>query len=471
MNTPRHRGLRARYQGFQPWHVVVPLTLVLVALDLLSAFMSRQTDKPVLWGFATAFAGIAFVAAGLVAWWRRPGNGMGPLLVLGGTAWLFFAPLWTANNSVLYTSGEAFGSLPIAILLLIVALYPNGRPTTKLERWFVIVVFPVAILSGLLPTFFQGSFSFGCTGCPDNRFLVSDSPHVYDALQAVFGIVGIVFFLGVVVVAVRRWRAATPAMRRVLKPVYLTGGVSVAAIGVGFGSDTAGGVLWVVALVGVIALPFALLAGLLQTNLMLGLRRMLDYADDPASEEAQEAIRRALGDPTARLGLAVEQGYVDVHGNPFPLPADGNDRQTTSIDSDRWPLGFIEHDAAVAVHTPELLAEVVTACRIALEKDRGRQALERSQARMRALLDALPDLMIRFKRDGTYVDVRGSTRGLVRPPEELIGHNVREFLPGDVVDELMACAAAALETGTTQTAEYELELAGETRVFEARMVP
>ncbi len=475
MNAPRHRGLRARSRGFRPWHVVGPLTVVLVSLALLSAFMSRQTDKPVLWGFVTTFAGIAFVAAGLVAWWRRPGNGMGPLLVLGGIAWLFFAPLWTANDSLLYTSGEAFGSLPIAILLLIVALYPNGRPTTRLERWFVIVVFPVAILSGLLPTFFQGSFSFGCKSCPDNRFLVSDSPHVYDALQALFGIVGIVFFLGVVVVAVRRWRAATPAMRRVLKPVYLTGGVSVAAIGigfgVGFGSDTAGGVLWVVALVGVIALPFALLAGLLQTSLLLGLRRLLDYADDPGSEGAQDAISRALGDPTARLGLAVEQGYVDVHGNPYPLPADGNGRQATRIDSDHGALGFIEHDAAVAVHTPELLAEVVTACRIALEKDRGRQALERSQARMRALLDALPDVMIRFKRDGTYVDIRGSTRGLVRPREELIGRNVREFLPEDVVDELMACAEAALETGTTQTAEYELELAGETRVFEARMVP
>ena len=470
MNAVRQAGLR-------PWHVVLPLTLALVAADLLSAFLSRQAAKPVLWGFVTAFAGIAFVVAGLVAWWRRPRNGTGPLLVVGGLAWLVFSPLWTANDSLLYTSGSAFGSIPIAILLLIVALYPNGRPTTRLERWFVIVVFPIAVLSGLLPTLFQGSFSFGCKGCPANRFLIADNARVYDALQAVFGIVGIVFFLGVFVLAARRWRAATPAMRRVLKPVYLTGGVSVAAIGigfgVGFGSDTAGGVLWIVALVGVVALPFALLAGLLQTSLMLGVRRVLDHADDPASEAAQDAIRRALGDPTARLGLWEEQGegYVDVRGNPFPFTTGDEGRASTPIESEHGPLGFIEHDAAVAVHTPELLAEVVTACRLALEKDRGRQALARSQARMSALLDAMPDMMIRFKRDGTYVDIRGSTRGLVRPRAELIGRNVREFLPGPVVEELMACADAALETRTTQTAEYELELDGETRVFEARMVP
>jgi len=254
----------------------------------------------------------------------------------------------------------------------------------------------VAILAGLLPTLFEGSFSFECKGCPSNRFLVADDHGVYDALQAVFGVVGIVFFLGVVVLVLRRWRGATPAMRRVLKPVYLTGGLSVAAIGIGFGvgfaSGTAGGVLWVLALVGVILLPFALLGGLLQTSLMLGLRRLLDYADEPASEGAQEAIRRAIGDPTARLGLWVEQGrgYVDVRGNPFPFQTDGLGRAHSPIDSDSGPLGFIEHDATVAVHAPELLAEVVTAVRIALEKDRGRQALERSQRRMRALLDAMP---------------------------------------------------------------------------------
>ncbi len=461
----------------RPWHVVVPVTIVLVALDLLSAFMSDQSGHPEIWGFVTAFAGVAFVGSGLVAWSRRPGNGTGKLLVLGGLSWLVFAPLWTANDSLLYTSGNALGSIPIAILLLIVALYPEGRPTNPLERGFALVLFPVAILSGLLPTFFEGEFSFGCTGCPPNRFLVEDSKQVYDALQAAFAVVGIVFFLGVVVLAVRRWRAATPAMRRVLKPVYLTGGVSVAAIGVGFAvgfaSEAVGEIFWIVALVGVVLLPFALLAGLLQTSLMLGVRRLLDYADDPTSEGAQDAIRKALGDPTARLGLWIEQehGYVDLRGNSFPLLTDEQGRAYARIDSDGGPLGFIEHDAAVDVHAPELLSEVITACRFALEKDRGRQALERSQTRMRALLDAMPDMMIRFRRDGTYVDIRGDVKGLVRSREEMIGRNVRDFLPSPVVDELMHCADAALGTRTTQTVEYELDLDGEQRVFEARMVP
>ena len=461
----------------RPWHLVVPAAAVLVALDLLSAFTSSSSDHPIVWGFVTSFAGIAFAAAGLVAWNRRPENGTGRLLVLGGLAWLVFAPLWTANSSLLFTLGSAFGDIPIAVLLLLVALYPEGRPTNRHERIFALAVIPVAVVSGLLPTFFQGSLSFGCKTCPGNRFLVSDQPHVYDALQGLFGVVGIVVFLGVVVLAVRRWRAATPAMRRVLKPVYFTGGVAVAAIGVGFGvgfaSDTASGALWLLALAGVVLLPFALLAGLLQTSLMLGVRGLLDYADDLATEAAQDAIRRALGDPTARLGLWIERSrmHVDVRGDPFPRLAESVGRAYSPIESDGGPLGFIEHDAAIAVHAPEVLAQVVTACRIALEKDRGRRALERSETRLRALVDAMPDLMIRFTRDGTYVDIRGDIRGLVRPPEEMLGRNVRDFLPPDVVDRVMSCATAALATRSIHSLEYELEVDGESRIFEARMVP
>ncbi len=430
-----------------------------------------------LWGVLAGGAGIAFVVSGMIGWRRRPENDTGRLLVLGGFAWLAFAALWNANAPILYTVGNAFGSIPIALLLLLVAVYPDGRPTTRLQRAFALSLFPVAILAGLLPTLFQGDPSSICSGCRTNSFLVADEPGVYDALQAAFTVVGVAFFLGVIVMALRRWRASTPAMRRVLRPVYLTGGVSVAAIGIGFAagaaSRLAGDVLWVIALVGVITLPFAFLGGLLRTSLMLGVRRLLDYADDPASEGAQEAVRRALGDPTARLGLWVEQSgsYVDVHGNPFPLLTDDRGRAYSRIDSASGPLGFIEHDAALDTHEPELLAQIVTACRIALEKDRGRQALQRSEARMRALLDAVPDLMIRFRRDGTYLDIRGDDRLLVAKPEEMIGRNVRDYLPAHLVAPLMSCAARALDTGEAQGIEYELELGGEVRYFEARMVP
>ena len=83
---------------------------------------------------------------------------------------------------------------------------------------------------------------------------------------------------------------------------------------------------------------------------------------------------------------------------------------------------------------------------------------------MRALLDAMPDLMIRFRRDGTYVDIRGDTSGLVRPREEMIGRNVRDFLPARVVDELMRAARSVRsDAKRRRRVEYELEVDGERR--------
>jgi PAS domain S-box-containing protein len=462
----------------RPWRFVVPLALVLLAADLVSAFLSNSSDDPVLFGVLAGLAGTAFVASGLIAWHRRPDNATGRQLTLVGLAWLLFSSLWNANNELLYTLGSVFGFFPIVALLHLVVVYPQGRATTRLERAFVTSMYPVALAAGVLPALFQKDLSGGdCSNCPDNVFLISSQPSVWHALDDVFSVVGIFYFLGAVALTVHRWRSATPAMRRVLLPVYLTGGVSVAAVGLAFGAGFVSGtvqtVLWVIALIGVITLPFAFLGGLVRTRLMLGVRRLLDYADEPTTEDAQEAIRKALGDPTARLGYWLERGggYVDVHGNPFPLREDGGGRASTPIASRQGPLGFIEHDATLVTHEPELLAQVVMAYRITLEKDRGRQVLRASDEQSRALLDALPDLMIRFRRDGTYLDIQGNTSGLVRAPAELIGRNVWDLLPGEVVGPLMHCAERALERGASESIEYRLEVRGQLRDFEARMVP
>ena len=98
--------------------------------------------------------------------------------------------------------------------------------------------------------------------------------------------------------------------------------------------------------------------------------------------------------------------------------------------------------------------------------------MQRVEARNRALLDAIPDLMFRVGRDGTYLDVHADDdAGLLLSPEELLGSNVRDILPAPVADALLACVAHALETGAMSSVEYELEIDGVERCFESRMVP
>ena len=90
----------------------------------------------------------------------------------------------------------------------------------------------------------------------------------------------------------------------------------------------------------------------------------------------------------------------------------------------------------------------------------------------RALLAAIPDPIIRVRRDGTYLDVQADDHSvLFRPPDELIGRNIREFMPRNVLDKVFAGIEQALETGSVVTLEYELEIAGSRRWKETRIMP
>ncbi|HZS25518.1 MAG TPA: GAF domain-containing protein [Gaiellaceae bacterium] len=98
--------------------------------------------------------------------------------------------------------------------------------------------------------------------------------------------------------------------------------------------------------------------------------------------------------------------------------------------------------------------------------------MQRVEARNRALLGAIPDLMLRIDASGTYVDVHANEPvELPLRPNGLIGLNVRDVAPPDVAEALLACARQARETGELRSVEYELELEGGVRYCESRMVP
>ena len=81
---------------------------------------------------------------------------------------------------------------------------------------------------------------------------------------------------------------------------------------------------------------------------------------------------------------------------------------------------------------------VLLAAGLALANERALETVQRVEERNTALLDAIPDLMFRVARDGTYLDVRSDDdqTGLVRPPEELLGRSVSDTLPADVAESV-----------------------------------
>jgi PAS domain S-box-containing protein len=100
-----------------------------------------------------------------------------------------------------------------------------------------------------------------------------------------------------------------------------------------------------------------------------------------------------------------------------------------------------------------------------------RRRLGQAARRDRALADAIPDLVFVLGRDGTYREIKGESGSrLATPPENLVGARLEDVLPADVAARVLAATRRALDRGALESVEYELELDGETRLFEARLV-
>src|SRR5262249_51611392 len=134
-------------------------------------------------------------------------------------------------------------------------------------------------------------------------------------------------------------------------------------------------------------------------------------------------------------------------------------------------IGVLVHDKVLRLR-PELLDAVNAAAGFALANEQSLETLQRMEVRNRALLDAIPDLMFRVRRDGMTLDVRADDpAALVLPVEEQIGRNLQDVLPTEVADAILTCIERALETGAMSSVEYELDVGGKARIFESRMVP
>ncbi len=99
------------------------------------------------------------------------------------------------------------------------------------------------------------------------------------------------------------------------------------------------------------------------------------------------------------------------------------------------------------------------------------EKLRESEEKLRLLLNALPDLIFRIARDGTYLDfIAGHHSELYLPPEQFLGRRIDEVMPPDVAILSMHNIARALESGTLCVFEYQLAVQETMRDYEVRLV-
>jgi PAS domain S-box-containing protein len=115
-----------------------------------------------------------------------------------------------------------------------------------------------------------------------------------------------------------------------------------------------------------------------------------------------------------------------------------------------------------------LVGEIFTS---AVRRQQTEIALSSSEARNRAILRALPDLMFVLSHDGVYLDYHSRDGSeLLLPPEQFLGRNLHEILPQPLAAEFQAAIGRTAATGEVVRIEYTLPIQGEPRAYEARMV-
>ena len=162
-------------------------------------------------------------------------------------------------------------------------------------------------------------------------------------------------------------------------------------------------------------------------------------------------------------------------------------RQTQPITVSGEQIGFVEVVYAEASpledEGPFLREERSLLNAIALrigdivDRRRSREALDEENAKNRALLAAIPDLIFQVDREGVLVSYHAGTYSGVEPNlDRLIGRSVfdefyQNILPRSKVEQGMCCVRHVLTTGHPHAFEQHVFVAGQERDFEVRLVP
>ncbi len=100
-------------------------------------------------------------------------------------------------------------------------------------------------------------------------------------------------------------------------------------------------------------------------------------------------------------------------------------------------------------------------------------ALRESEARNRALLDAMPDMIFVIDRDGRFVDfdVEEDAK-TVLPHDDILNHGSIYDIghSPEALTSVQTAIAQCLQTGMLQTVEYDLQQNGDDNTFEGRLV-
>ncbi len=137
------------------------------------------------------------------------------------------------------------------------------------------------------------------------------------------------------------------------------------------------------------------------------------------------------------------------------------------VAADALHRGVAEYVRKVGTFYEDLPNVVARVIKLAQAEER----MHRSDALFEAMLDAMPDLVLRLDAGGTLLDCRAHSKsGLASPPGQLVGGHLSQLLPPPLAEECLRHVRAALDTRSAQRWAYQLPAPGGPLDHEARLV-
>jgi len=181
-------------------------------------------------------------------------------------------------------------------------------------------------------------------------------------------------------------------------------------------------------------------------------------AEEVLGRDIREVLRTEFADEGRAQAVQTILEAGEYRGEVVQYRKDGS---AINIGATTMPM----RDAAGA------LTGIISINRDISEHVLAQQRLSDAEAKTRAILEAIPDMLFTVDARGKLLSYTPSKdlRPFV-PPSEFLGKTVEEVMPPNVATLVMRAIGACLRSGQTETIEYQLPVDSDIRDFEARVV-
>jgi len=348
---------------------------VVASLLVLSSDFQEDPGVTIAFGLAV---GWSFIGTGLYAWWRRPDNSFGALMV--GVGFAFFAgALGASDIPGVFAVGLLTGALSFAFLIHLLLSFPSGRLESRAARILAAIAYVETTVVQVATVLVTDSENGDCK-CTANPLLVTHNQTVSDVVVGFQAITSALALLAMTVFLVHRWRTAPRPLKGLLGPMYLAGAVTMVLYALTLTADVTNfsdGVeagVDLAALVTFTAIPYGFLVGLLRSRIARGgaVSELVTRVGDRTPEGSmRDLLADALGDPSLELAywLPDREVYVAEDGAEVTLPEPGAGRSVTPVVRDGECVAAIIHDPSLD-EEPEFVRGAAAAAALALESER-----------------------------------------------------------------------------------------------------